>query len=388
MNRLIIISEHDLVKYPPMQSMMHVILEYARKICYIGNCSDRNTQLIFENKGAQFYNLPCPYCNNIFSRYVANWKYRNNLKTIFKSINIEKEDFIIYVHTDTAYYIHDLLERYRYVVLFYEFINPHRSWKYRLMYSSYSLNNLLHKSIGVIHCEYNRAQITKGLYNLDKLPYIIPNKPYLDEAITIQSASNEIIDLINNFKTKANDKDIILYQGIFNAKERRLEEFCQAIDLLPDNYILVAMGGGNEDYETVKSKYESSRIIFLPFIKPPFHLYITQMASIGVLSYFPTDNSVAGVINPIYCAPNKIFEYSKYSIPMISNDIPGIKNIFNEYKCGRVVSEKFTPQQIKDNILEISNNYQSYANGALNYYNSVDIKKIIMDMIEDIDNTR
>lgn len=384
-NRIIIISEHDLVKYPPMQSLLQILFELKREVCYIGYCSDKDTQHGFEKKNVVFYDLPCSFGKNILNRWINNIKYRRKFKAILKSLDLQKEDLVIYVHTDTAYYIHDLLEQYRYVVLFYEFINPCRSWKYKILYSSYSLSKLLKKSVGVIHCEYNRAQITKGLYNLDKLPYILPNKPYIDESIMIKTPPEEISEILTRIKKITEGKNIILYQGIFNSKERRLEEFCQAMNLLPDNYVLLAMGEGNEYYECLKSKYESDRVLFIPFIRPPYHLLITQLAAIGILSYFPVDNTYAGVINPLYCAPNKIFEYSKYSIPMISNDIPGTKGIFDKFGCGRVVCDPFTPEQIKDTILEIINNYSDYSKGTLEFYNSVDIKNIISDMLEDID---
>ena len=60
------------------------------------------------------------------------------------------------------------------------------------------------------------------------------------------------------------------------------------------------------------------------------------MASIGVLSYFPRSGSIGRTLNPLYCAPNKIFEYSKYGIPMISNDVPALRYSYMEFHCATV----------------------------------------------------
>lgn len=76
------------------------------------------------------------------------------------------------------------------------------------------------------------------------------------------------------------------------------------------------MGRGSDYYDDLRSRYASERVLFVPFIRPPHHLQVTRLASIGVLSYFPDPSSLAAVINPLYCAPNKIFEYARYGVPM------------------------------------------------------------------------
>lgn len=110
-------------------------------------------------------------------------------------------------------------------------------------------------------------------------------------------------------------------------------------------------------------------------------MLITKEAYIGVLTYFPRPYSINSVINPIYCAPNKIFEYAKYGIPMISNDIPALHYIFNEYSCGKCINYPMTPQSIASIIGDISQNYNQYSSGSHNYYESVNTLKIIKDII-------
>lgn len=62
------------------------------------------------------------------------------------------------------------------------------------------------------------------------------------------------------------------------------------------------------------------------------------MASIGVMSYSPHQKTHAGVVNALYCAPNKIFEYGKYGKPMIANDVPALKYILKSIIVERLLT--------------------------------------------------
>ena len=178
-------------------------------------------------------------------------------------------------------------------------------------------------------------------------------------------------------------KRVILYQGVFLSCERRLEEFCEAVRSMPSEYVLVAMGRGSDYYDDLRSRYASERVLFVPFIRPPHHLQVTRLASIGVLSYFPDPSSLAAVINPLYCAPNKIFEYARYGVPMISNDIPGLYYLFMQYGCGEVVPSPMSPAAIRHTIEHIYDHYDRYSACAKAYYNSVDIKRLINEVLEE-----
>ena len=91
-----------------------------------------------------------------------------------------------------------------------------------------------------------------------------------------------------------------------------------------------------------------------------------------------------GVVNPIYCAPNKIFEYSKFNKPMISNDIPSLRNIFEKFNCGLVVEDPISAEKVKEQIVKIFENYDTFSDGANNYYNSIDIHDIVRNIIKSI----
>ncbi len=70
---------------------------------------------------------------------------------------------------------------------------------------------------------------------------------------------------------------------------------------------------------------------YLGFYQPPGHLELIKCADIGILTYVADQGS----INPVYCAPNKIWEYAKFGIPMLCNDIPGLRYTVEAYRMGR-----------------------------------------------------
>ena len=232
----------------------------------------------------------------------------------------------------------------------------------------------------VVVPEYNRAHLIKTWWRLDKTPYVLPNKPYNK----VNWSANETIDddIAANIISKVENKKIILYQGVMSA-ERPLDMFIDAVDEYNGKYAFVVMSGGKNIYADKKS----SNYYFIPFVTPPKHLQITSHAHIGVLSYVPTDSTGYSPLNSIYCAPNKTFEYSMFGIPMLGNDIPGLKFLFETKNCGRCFDD-FTKVDICKAIDEIEDNYNDLSRNALKYYRSCDYKLILEQIIKDIKSDR
>lgn len=382
MKRVILIMHNDLMHYPPMISLIDILLDLGVKVTYIGGFTDSPTTRRFTDSGVKLIRLGYDPHGSFVNSIISQYKYKKELSKKLNECVLSKEDIVWYIYSKTANFIHDVISKYHFIIHYYEFQTQYYPLKYRLLYPSYNQREFVHKAQAIIHCEYNRAQIFKGLNQLDKLPYILPNKPYLkNDVVDISMIPFEISSKINEISKKIQNKKIILYQGIFNSSERKLDEFCQSISLLPDEFALLAMGHGDSSFEELKSKFESDRVIFVPFIIPPYHLLVTEQARIGVLSYSPVNSTYNGVINPLYCAPNKIFEYGLFNIPMISNDVPGLNTIFKSYKCGECVENPMSPQSIAESILSIDSNYEEYAKGAKDYYNSVDLISIVGNII-------
>ena len=72
------------------------------------------------------------------------------------------------------------IEKNKYVVQFYEFENYNLSGLGKLLHPNYDAWRYMHKAKALVHCEYNRAMISNGLYGIKNSPIVLPNKPYED----------------------------------------------------------------------------------------------------------------------------------------------------------------------------------------------------------------
>lgn len=388
MKKIILIPNEDLVYYPPTISLLKLLVRQGLAVECVGQYSDDEGKEVLEREGVRFVNIYRKTKDE--SRFrIVNWivmiwrlrKYIRAVKHYLTASNITESDLIWFVFSKTLGNLQSTIEKYPYVLHFYEFSDYSLGGVSRFLHPKYDAKRLFTNAKALIHCEYNRAMITNGLYGLNKEIHVLPNKPLEEKNTTPVAIPEEVGRIVGDVKQKINGKKVILYQGIFNANERRLNEFCEAIECLPENYVFIAMGGGGGYFEEIQKKYNSEKIIYLPFIRPPHHLLITQLADYGILTYHPNNQSYVGVINPLYCAPNKIFEYGKFGIPMIANDVPGLKMIFETYKCGRTISYPITVDKIVENVLEMDKQYEEMSKGSKAYYDSVDLERIVKEIV-------
>lgn len=381
---LYLVLKDDLVYYPPVLSILHVCAEAGRPVVFIGNYADDEGRRRLEATGVTF----CPVVRlsdraPLWRKLAEKLRFRRQVYKYLRMSGAGSQSRVWLFHSETLCLLHHLTDRHCVIFHPLEFTHPVADWKYRLLSPSLNLARAVRKVHRVVCCEYNRAQLTRGVFALDRLPAVLPNKLYVpgtDDDIPLPTDVQQTLD---DLLPRLAGKRVILYQGVFLSCERRLEEFCEAVRSMPPEYVLVAMGRGSDYYDDLRSRYASERVLFVPFIRPPHHLQVTRLASIGVLSYFPDPSSLAAVINPLYCAPNKIFEYARYGVPMISNDIPGLYYLFMQYGCGEVVPSPMSPAAIRHTIEHIYDHYDRYSACAKAYYNSVDIKRLINEVLEE-----
>ena len=380
MRTIYLVLRERIVNYPPVLSMIDALLSIGEKVVFIGNFNGFDQKEKYEKKGVVFvkvseYNGQA----SLLDKYLKMRAFKKEVSS-YLAANFKKDDLLWVMHAETICLLGKMLNKYKTILHFFEYVDPEINWKYRLMSPSFDMGEVCRKAYKVVCCEYNRAHITKGLFQLVDLPAILPNKYFADEK-ELAPPPLPVAEKVAEIEKKVKGKTVILYQGVFLDKERRLEEFITAVNNMPDNYVLIAMGRGSTLFENLKKKYSSSRILFIDFINPPYHLLVTRLASVGILSYFPRNRSIATVINPLYCAPNKTFEYARYGIPMVSNDVPALYYTFKEFNCGEIVSYPMTPEKIERTITKIMGNKDSYSQSAREFYNSVDIISIIRNIV-------
>ena len=362
--RQVLIFSHDIAKYPPILSVINTLVELEQDVVVLGYYSDSKGRNTIEKKGVVYKECIVNNVNDSKINKIYNIKrYQNRVRQELLKIN--HIDQVWFFGNENVWLFANDIGRYNSIIYFFEVPVFKTPLRYKIFSLFFNYKKTVQLAKTIVCCEYNRAHITKAFFGLKSPPTVIPNKPNFD------ILENEL----DTFPLFA-DKKIILYQGIFNYPERQLNELCESIKYLPEEYVICIMGPNGEDKNRLIKTYASERVHFLPFLAAPDHLAITKHAYIGFLSYFATQGDVESVLNTIYCAPNKIYEYSKFDIPMVANDVPALNFLFDRFHAGKSVSS-FTPKNIAQAVLEIDNDYKAFSNGAKALFSSVDIKEIV-----------
>lgn len=81
-------------------------------------------------------------------------------------------------------------------------------------------------------------------------------------------------------------------------------------------------------------------------------------------------------LNNQFCAPNKIYEYAAFGIPMITSENLGLTETVGVYRAGRCVDFK-NVDALADAMKDIRDQYKVYALNTRKFYEAADCKKAI-----------
>lgn len=369
--RIITVLVGDIYFFPPALSLLNAFEHLNINSVLITTKSKKNltleyTKTIIDILDIDYENISTPIKKLIQMQEVS--------KKLWDKIDLYyTDDTIIWIITDvTIKFLGKKILKKRYVLHLME-LSEKIYYYHKIKFLTMNENKIGNKALGIVVPEYNRAQITKAWWGLNELPFILPNKPLIKNKIN--KFSN--IDDINarEIISKLKGKKIILYQGVMSP-ERPLDMLIKAVDEYDGKYAFVVMSSGKNIY----SDCCSDNYFFIPFVAPPNHLQITSNAFIGVLSYVPTKGTGYSILNSLFCAPNKTFEYSMFGIPMIGNNIPGLKFLFETEGNGECF-ESFTKEDICVAIDKIESDYEKYSNNSTNYYKKINYEKIVKDIL-------
>lgn len=219
----------------------------------------------------------------------------------------------------------------------------------------------------VIVPEINRAFIYKSLLRLPRLPLVLPNKPYAHP----RTRRMDISFLPPEAQISIKTNRVILYQGPIHS-ERDLRPLLRVIRNI-QGYTLVVMGrdhGLLDNYREIMPE-----IVHIPFVPPPKHLNITSWAHIGLISY-DTES-----LNTIYCAPNKIWEYAGFGLPMLCSENPGLRYSVESAGAARIVSLE-NQSEISMALNQIESNYDRISAASSCFFESIDVGDTLRHLVE------
>lgn len=293
--------------------------------------------------------------------------WRNFRASVKKLLKTNTCDYLYICSADTALCLGSLVFSRPFV------LQSNELYDQLTMYRK-GLTKYMQRAVAVVVPEYCRANICACWYGLKRLPYVIPNMPYLrsldrEQIIDDPDAARTVMSL--------KGKKILIYQGHINSNDRSMNVIAKALsEINNSNYALVLMGH-DHDGSVQKMREIYPDTYYIPFIKAPAHLQVTSHAHIGILSYDRIS------MNNAFCAPNKIFEYSAYGIPMLGNNIPGLKYCIEHEKMG-CCADYEEVQSVAAAIRQLCTEHETYSDNALRFFRSIRLDAMIEEIFCDI----
>ena len=304
----------------------------------------------------------------LFNRFARRKKLR-------ALINAAAPDDIIWTVTDyDAMECGDALKGHRHVMQLMELIEDIPVFDELPFYKAH-IDRHARNAVCVVVPEINRAFIQQTMWHLKNTPFVLPNKPTVPFSQKNMPIKDETARAVIE---KIKDKKIVLYQGVFGY-ERVLDQFIEAVEKLGDDYCMLLMGRDDEESRKLRAAYPKAH--FIPFLSAPEHLTVTSYAHVGVLSYVNHENIRHFMpLNAVYCAPNKIYEYAAFGVPMVGNCIPGLLTPFSHYRIGEC-AKKLTSDAIARAILKIESDYENMSRNCRTFYEDTDFDSIVGEIL-------
>lgn len=363
MKKIVYVVKNKLHYYPPCVSQIRMLkdLNYDVDVLY-GTSNDKIINILKHN-GINCIQIPNVSDNNTNKiKKVKNWiDYRKSMTRIFK--NYDKNVIFWFGTAESALPLLGKLKYKKYVCFVLELMDE---YKLKLHF----LGKIMRNAKAVCVCEQTRAYLQKYWWHLKKVPYVFPNKPYKNN----DAFSDLKNDQLNIALEKIENSKYILYQGILQNKEE-LIEIAKALNYTKNHYKLVLMG--IDKYKSVKEiKKYYKNLVYIEYIPAPLHLEITKRAHIGIAYYRPDS------LNKVFCAPNKIYEYSGFGIPMLCNDVPGLTNTVGNANAAKCIN--ITTENVIKAIDYIDENYEKYKSNAIKFFNSTDNLYTMNELLENL----
>ncbi|WP_144299296.1 glycosyltransferase family 4 protein [Berryella intestinalis] len=368
-------------QFPPAINLVESLLRLGHRVTLFANDIDECRQLSFKDDSrVEMIDLGSRQ-GGLCSRGLNNYSIRKTIGGFLKA-NRGSIDFVWTTTDISARDIADELAEFKHVMQLPELVEyVPRIGARSMPFKSGKAIDLARKAHKVVVPEYNRACIQQVWWNLPVVPTVLPNKPQPDDLSTPKEVDEA---LAQRFETLG--KKILLYQGVF-ASDRDIVPYAKSLELLEGEFCLCLMGKGvfsAEDERAWRNKLSSisEDVYFMGFVPSPGHLAFSSYGYIGLLPYSPrSDKTRFSSLNALYCAPNKVWEYSRVGVPMLGSDVPGLKHLLEGAGMGLTSSPD--PDEIAERIRAIDENHRSMSANATRFYKATDIDSIVEAILQD-----
>ena len=384
--KIILITSERLREFPPVITLLTTLDHLGHNVTYITPYRDNDFDALRLNRIKHLYIAPEPpqpltqYYINCFAASAAfrseRWLRSRCIRQIPNKFTGEMKD------ADVVWVLHENTMRLggksftdklgNYLYTMYELCIKNGNAPKIYDYAA-------RKALLTVVPEYCRAHIVKAFYALPHMPGIIPNKPLehprqKNLSISDPAISEKIAQIEHS------GKKIIMYMGILSS-ERPLEPIIEAVTQIED-YVFVVLGERTPYLDRLE-KTMAGRFEYLGSMKPPHHLEVASHANIAYISYVANNHS----INAVFCAPNKVYEFAGFGIPMLCNDNPGLKFTVEYYGMG-VCTLDLSVASIQAALKKIDANANTMGEAANRYFDSESVESAVAGTLERYQNIK
>ena len=259
---------------------------------------------------------------NRLKRVLTFFRHRREVRSLLPKLEAEHGELLIWGQEFAGMaLVGNRVMKYRHIVTMFEMFPPHSPLWVGVNY------NKIMQTATVVLPEPNRAWIYKAWMGLEKLPHVIYNKidPHPRQRnMPLPQEAQEAF-------TKIGDRPVFLFQGSWREDRKDIGMVLETIAKHRPEYCVVTMPA-TEEATARLSKYDNAFV--LPFIPAPGHLAVTSHATVGLAFYSEQPRDFFSRLNPIYCAPTKIYEYAGFGIPTLGNKLPGLQDTIERAGAG------------------------------------------------------
>lgn len=365
----------DFLRYPPVISLLENMLANGRKVHLVSSTPAEKIPVeISKNDNFIYHYVTFSVGEGVKDRLSRLLKEKRIFR---KTVATAMEDSdILWTTTDiTVKVLGDVVIDYKHVMQLMELRD-----RYPLFLSSkhfsFPIDEYARKAYKVVVPNLDRAYIQQSWWNLEKVPVVLPNKPYsiaIDGNVELDVNEQKHLEKIKNEKRK-----VILYSGLITP-ERNIEDFAKAIQTRKD-YCIYVMGKNFSDSNYLdKFLNENKNVEYLGYFVAPKHLSFIKYAHIGLTPYVPTDSSK---LNALYCAPNKVYEYSAFGVPMLGTNVLGLLRPFEQYNIGKV-AKNMSKSAILESLKYIDKHHDEMSKAALDFFAKDNLDEIVRSILDD-----
>ncbi|WP_290139357.1 hypothetical protein [uncultured Dubosiella sp.] len=374
-NKIVVVHYGNIMLYPPVINLVENLINNDYSVTLMAGNTKKLPDFVLKSSNLQIIDFPIIASKKIIKRLQRRFLIGHYYKDALRKI-MDPGDIVWTTTDSTVRALNTALLKYKHIMQlmelddFFPLFDGAKLLKFNLeKYGKHAWK--------IVVPEINRAYIQKVKWRLKETPCILPNKPYYLSPGEMDDSVIRAIEIIEKDPRKK-----IMYLGVLSV-DRNLEPFAKAVEKMGEDYALYTLGNvpNSEQEKFNQFLAKHPQVFYLGFFNPPNHLHFLKYAYVGLTPYSTDFKSIfISPLNVLYCAPNKIYEYAGYGIPMLGTDVLGLKIPFEQYGIG-FCCINLEPETIAKGLKYIDINHEKMRQNCLRFYEDTDLDKILASII-------